>query len=152
MIMKAILKLSASLLFTGIILFLSCSKSASLNGPPPAPQQTMDTLSGREFQFNDLTWREIVSWGTNVIVDIDRPDLFFDPFRELKVKMRHDTSSVWLDVFPETGSYSYPTGVNFFYAVGSDFFYAAAGHLYIYPVPAIHSLIGRKVSIKVKFL
>jgi hypothetical protein len=144
------MKFSFCIFFIGLITFISCGKNYSNNGSPPAPQQASDTLRGREFEFKDRTWREIVSWGTNVIVDIDRPDLFFDPYRILKVTMRFDTSSIWLDVFPETGSYL--SGNNYYYSFGSDFFYAVAGHLYIYPVPANHSLIGTKVSVKVKFL
>ena len=150
--MKTKLKFSASLLFTGIILFLSCSKDSSPNGSPPAPIQYVDTLSGREFEFNDLTWRQIVSWGTNVIVDIDRPDLFYNPFREMRVTMKFDTSAIWLDVFRDSGS-SYPAWPNFYYTTaGSDFFNTVQGRLYIFPIPANHSLNGTKVSVKVKFL
>ena len=148
--MKTLLNLSFFILLIWFSIFLSCSKSSSLDGPPPAPQQTMDTLSGREFEFNDLTWKAIPSWIINVMVDIDRPDLFFNTVRALKVTLRLDTSSVWLNVFQDNGSYL--AGFNFYYTTWSDFFNAASGHLYIYPVPQNFSLNGGKVSVKVKFL
>ena len=151
MIMKTILKFSFYIFFIGVITFTSCSKNFSNNGSPPAPTQYLDTLSGREFEFNGLSWREILSWGTNVIIDIDRPDLFFNPFRELRVTMRFDTSATWLDVFRDSGSY--PAWPNFYYTTaGSDFFNTVSGRIYVYPFPANLSLKGTKVSIKVKFL
>ena len=74
------------------------------------------------------------------MVDIDRPDLFFNLARQMKVAIRLDTSS-------------YPAGINFYYATGwTDFFNALGGHLYIYPVPQYFLLNGRKVSVKVKFI
>ena len=149
--MKTILKFSTCIFFIGLITFISCSKNYSNSGSPSTPLQPLDTLSGREFEFNDLTWRQIVSWGTNVIVEIDRPDLFFNPFREQRVTMRFDTSATWLDVFRDSGSY--PAWPNFYYTIaGSDFFNTVSGRLYIYPFPANYSIKGTKVSIKVKFL
>ena len=149
--MKTILNFNAFILFIGTIIFISCNKNSSPNGSPPAPKQTFDTLSGREFEFNDLTWKAIPSWVTNVMVDIDRPDLFFNPVRALKVTIRLDTSSVWQNVFQDNGSYL--AGFNFYYSTwGSDFFNGASGHLYIYPLPQDFSLNGGKVSVKVKFL
>ena len=148
--MKSFLKVSFFILPIWSAIFLSCSKDSSPGRLPPPPQTT-DTLSGREFEFNDLTWKGIPGWGTNVMVDIDRPDLFFNFFRALKVTTRFDTSSVWLNVFQDNGSYL--AGFNFYYtASGSDFFNALSGHLYIYPIPANSSLNGKKVSVKVKFL
>lgn len=149
--MKRLVNVSFFALLIWPAIFLSCSKDSSPDGPPPAPQQTLDTLSGREFEFNDLTWKGIPGWGTNVMVDIDRPDLFFNLARPMKVAIRLDTSSVWLIVFLDYGSY--PAGINFYYATGwTDFFNALGGHLYIYPVPPYFLLNGRKVSVKVKFI
>jgi hypothetical protein len=148
-IMKRLMKGSFFILLMWSGLFLCCSKSSSPGGSPP-PQQTTDTLSGREFEFTDLTWKRIPSWAANVMVEIDRPDLFFNFSRALKVTIRLDTSSVWLNVFHDNGAYF--GGSNFYYATGgSDFFNAVSGSLYIFPVPPDFSLNGRKVSVKVKF-
>ena len=150
--MKTILKFTACVLFTGVTILMSCTKKPSLTNSQPAPQPILDTLNGLEFEFNDLTWREIQSPGTNVIVDIGRPDLFFNPYRSLKVTIRLDTSAVWLDVFQDTGQ-GYPAAYKFLYTIGgSDIFWAFGGHLYIFPVPANYSLSGTKVSVRVKFL
>ena len=148
--MKSFLKVSFFILPIWSAIVLSCSKDSSPGGSPPPPQTT-DTLSGREFAFADLTWKGIPGWGTNVMVDIDRPDLFFNFFRALKVTILLDTSSTWLNVFHDNGAYL--AGSNFYYAVwGSDFFNGVRGSIYIYPVPQDFSLNGRKVSIKVKFI
>ena len=149
--MKRSLNVSSFILLAWFSIFISCSKNPTHNESPPAPIQFLDSLSGREFEFNDLTWKAIPSWVINVMVDIDRPDLFFNPVRALKVTIRLDTSSVWLNVFQDNGSYL--AGFNFYYTTwGSDFFNAVSGHLYIYPVPQNSSLNGRKVSAKVKFI
>jgi hypothetical protein len=149
--MKTVLKFTAYVLFIGTVLFMSCSKNSSNREPPPAPQPFSDTLTGREFEFNDLTWRELAGLG-NVIVEIDRPDLFFNPFRVLKITIRLDGSAVWLDVPHDQGS-PYPAGFNFFYSIGgSDYFFTVNGRLYILPYPANLSLKGTKVFIRVKFI
>ncbi len=149
--MKRFVNVSFFTLVIWPAIFLSCRKDSSLDGPAPAPQQTLDTLSGREFEFNDLTWKGIPGWGTNVMVDIDRPDLFFNLARPMKVAIRLDTSFVWLNVFQDYGYYL--AGINFYYSIGwTDFFNAVGGHLYIYPVPQYFLLNGRKASVKVKFL
>ena len=150
--MKRLLKVLSFILLSWFSIFISCSKNSTHNVSPPAPTQSLDTLSGREFEFNDLTWREIQSPGTNVIVDIGRPDLFFNKYRSLKVTIRLDTSAIWLDVFQDTGG-GYPAAYKFLYTIGgSDIFWAFSGHLYIFPVPANYSLNGTKASIRVKFL
>lgn len=148
--MKRLVNVSIFALLIWPAIFLSCSKGSSPDRPPP-PQQTTDTLSGREFEFNDLSWKRIPGWATNVMVEIERPDLFFNFFRALKVTIRLDTSSTWLNVFHDNGAYF--GGSNFYYATGgSDFFNAVSGSLYIFPVPQDFSLNGRKVSVKVKFI
>ena len=109
-IMKRLLTVSFFTLLMWSAIFISCSKRSSPDGSPTALQQTMDTLTGREFEFNNLTWKEIDSY---VMVEIaNRPDLFFNPFRTLKVTIRLDTSAVWLNVYQDNGSY--PAGLNFF--------------------------------------
>ena len=149
--MKRLLNVSFFTLLVWSAIFPSCSKDSSLNGSPPPPQQTTDSLSGREFEFNDMTWKGILSWATNVMVETDRPDLFSNPFRALKVTIRLDTSSSWLTVFLDNGAYF--GGSNFYYTIGgSDFFNTDFGRLYIFPVPANQSLTGKKVSVKVKFV
>src|SRR5688572_48606 len=149
--MKNSPKISSFIVLAWLAIFISCNKNpSSIETPPPSP--SLDTLRGREFEFNDLTWQEIHSPGPNVIVAIHRPDLFFNPFRSLEVTIRLDTSAIWLGVLRDTGS-PYPAGFDFFYTIGgSDFFHADGGHLYIFPISGNHSLVGTKVSIKVKFI
>lgn len=55
--MKRLVNVSFFALVIWPAIFLSCSKDSSPDRPPPAAQQTLDTLSGREFEFNDLTWK-----------------------------------------------------------------------------------------------
>lgn len=150
-IMKTVLKFISYALFAGIVIFISCSKNSSNREAPPAPQAFLDTLTGREFEFNDLIWREIAGLGTSVMVEVDRPDLFSNSFRVLKIKIRLDTSAIWLDV-PHSPGYPYPGGFNFFYFYGGDDFFTVNGRLYIFPNPANPSLKGTKASIRVKFI
>jgi hypothetical protein len=149
-IMKTVLKFISYALVAGIVIFISCGKNLSDRGAPPAPQPA-DTLSGREFEFNDLTWRETPEWTGNVLVDItDRPDLFFNPYRTLKASIKLDTSAVWLNVLQDTG-YPYLAGSNFYYGFFGISYYVF-GRFYIFPFPANLPLKGTKVSVRVKFI
>ena len=149
--MKKLLKVSLFVLPAWFAIFMSCSRDSSLINSPPPPQPFLDTLTGREFEFNDLTWREFPSSGPDIIIEIrNRPDLFYYYFRLLKVTIRLDTSAVWMDVFQYTGAYN--AGPTFYHTMGSDFFYASQWSLYIFSFPVIPSLKGTKVAVRIKFI
>ncbi len=107
--MKSKLKFAAFILLTGIIFFASCSKDSpvnttSYNNPPPPPpplrnpQQPLppfppvyDSLSGREFLYNNLVWE---TWGgPYVVVEIPNSRLFL--IRGIEVFI--DSASTWIN-------------------------------------------------------
>jgi len=150
--MKNLPKISSFIVLVWLAVFISCNKNPSSIVSPSSVSQTLNTLRGREFEFNDLTWQVIHSPGPNVIVAIYRPDLFFNPFSSLEVRIRFDTSAIWLGVLRDTGS-PYPAGFDFFYTTGgSDFFHADSGHLYIFPISGNPLFAGIRVSVRVRFI
>jgi hypothetical protein len=79
------------------------------------------------------------------MIDVDRPDLFSNSFRLLKITIRLDTSAVWLNVSLDQGS-------PFLYVFGGPDYFTVVGRLYVFPNPANPSLKGTKASIRVKFI
>ena len=149
--MKKLLKVSSFILPAWFALLISCGKDSSLINSPPPPQLFLDSLRGREFVFNDLIWAQNPFGGGDVMVRIsDRPDLFSYPFRTMNVSIRLDTSAIWLDT-PEFSLYFFPiAGFSFFYSLEET--YGGIFSLDIFPYPAIPSLKGRKVSVRIKFI
>src|SRR5688572_27910716 len=150
--MKKLSKISSFIVLAWFAVFISCNKNPSSIVSPPSTPQSLDTLRGREFEFNNLNWQAIHSPGPNVIVAIYRPDLFFNPFISPEVTIRLDTSTIWLGVLRDTGS-PYPAGFDFFYTIGgSDLFHADSGHLYIFPISGNPLFAGIRVSVRVRFI
>jgi len=116
--------------------------------PPPPPALTRaDTLSGREFFFNNLIWVEgyddVVETNTLSLRIDNRADLFSSSTRKLEVSFRIDSSSVWI----------YP-GTSYHYASGDFFHYTNLfrGYLVILTNYLDLDLIGKKSTVRVKFL
>jgi hypothetical protein len=119
-------------LISSIILFYSCTKYEGSNSlpdqtRPPAANMTPGSLKGREFVFDSLEWIDNdFGYPTFYMVDSD----LFMPGRHLSVAIKHDTLSVWEQ------------------ANG----YVWVGVLAVWPNPAQPALIGKRFSLKVKFL
>ena len=100
---------------------------------------TPDSLKGHEFVFDSLEWIDNdFGYPTFYMVDSD----LFMPGRYLSVAIKHDTSSVWeLATYYNGG----PGSWGYLYSV-------SVGILYVSPNPAQPALIGKRFSLKVKFL
>ena len=146
--MKTLIRYCACPLFFGMIIFTSCIKSDHPFIPRAnyAPSGNfIDTLSGKEFQFDSLIWvynADNINNADNVFISIkNRPDLFMYP-RNFEVSLRPDISSAWVPVVRNEVNLFPPFG--FVYSVGS-------GGIGIVPKPATISLEDRIASVKVRF-
>ena len=134
---------------------ISCQKEKLLDSPrntvlssPPLlfPQ---DTLKGREFIFENLSW---VHAGPGAIGEEEiwigvenRPDLFSNPQRQMEVAVKFDTSTVWLNI-PKWNGTLVPSSIGFVHLI----MYASS--FYVESHPMNFRLQGRKASLKIKFL
>ncbi len=126
------MKLICIFLISSIIVFNSCNKYEGLNSLPnqtrsPAVNTSPESLRGREFLFDSLEWIDD-DFGNPAFYLIDSN--LFMPGRHLSVAIKHDTLSVWEQV----NSYLW------------------VGVLAVWPNPAQPALIGKRFSLKVKFL
>jgi len=153
-IMKQRLKNSVIVIFLGAVLFLSCSKpevQQTNRFPPPSPPPP--SLSGQEFLFDSLIW---IFLDGRFDVGIDeiylqtpaRPDLFpwftYSTYLNAEVLLKFDTASNWINV--KSVDINDPTiPVQYQYWVYSR-------SLYVHMMPPNFQLVGRKASIKIKFL
>jgi hypothetical protein len=152
--MKPRLKYSALAIFIGAGLVLSCSKpelpqTNRFDTLPPAPP----SLSGQEFLFDSLTWtffdgRFDVGVDEIYLQTPARPDLFpwftYITYLNAEVFLKFDTASNWINV--KSVDINDPTmPVQYQYWVYSR-------SLYIHMMPLNFQLVGRKASIKIKFL
>ncbi len=150
--MIPVLKISTLLLsMTCLVVFGSCKKekyvySFVITPPPPPP---VDTLKGKEFKFEDLPW---VLAGPGPVADEEiwigvenRTDLFSRP-RPVEVSIKFDTTAVWLTI-PKWNSPAVPANNGFLYVM--DTFYSS---FYVESYPLSFQLIGRKASVKIRFL
>ena len=150
--MKKNLRNEMILITFAIFLFASCTKDMetlpNVITPPPPPALTRaDTLSGREFFFNNLIWvegydAEIETNTLSIRID-NRADLFNSSTGKLEVSFRYDSSSVW--IYPGTS----------YHNASSDFIHYTnlfRGHLVILTHNLDPGLIGKKSTIRVKFL
>jgi hypothetical protein len=152
--MKLRLKHSALVLLIGAGLFLSCSKPGRpqpnrfATPPPPSP-----SLSGQEFLFDSLPW---IFFDGRFDVGIDeiylqttaRPDLFpwftYSTYLNAEVLIKFDTASNWIGIKSvDINDPAIP--VQYQYWVNLQC-------LFVHMVPLNYRLIGRKASIKIKFL
>jgi hypothetical protein len=148
------LKHSALVVLIGAGLFLSCSKpelpqtNRFDTSPSPPP-----SLSGQEFLFDSLTWtfldgRFDVGVDEIYLQTPARPDLFpwftYSTYLNAEVLVKFDTASNWINV--KSVDINDPTiPVQYQYWVYSR-------SLYVHMVPLNFQLVGRKASIKIKFL
>ena len=129
-------------------IIISCTKepesiSQSILSSPNPPIGTVpnnnpvDSLTGREFTFNDLSW---TSDSMYVFCIINRPDLFYLPERSLDVSISINDSQ-WMKI----SMCPYPT---------DPFFYEPwpAGILKVYLYNYMGALSNSRTSIKVRFL
>ena len=131
-------------LISSNILFNSCTKWEQPNSFPnqpttPRASTTPDSLKGKEFVFDSLEW--IDNDFGNPIFYLEDLSLFM-PGRHLSVAIKHDTLSVWEQVNSYDGGlgswgYSYNVSI---------------GILVVWLHPAQPALIGKRFSLKVKFL
>ena len=151
--MKILIQHIVCLLLIPMMIFTSCIKSdhrfiprANYN-PSGSSGNVIDTLMGKEFQFDSLIWEYNenaynINNVDNVFISINnRPDLFMYP-RNFEVSLRPDISSAWVPVVRNEVNFFPPFG--FVYSVGS-------GGIGIVPKPANISLEGRIASVKVRF-
>jgi len=122
-------------------------KSSQSNNLPPVYYQ--DSLTGKEFIFNNLEWTHA---GPGAIAEEEiwigvgnRPDLFRDPQRPLEVSVKFDTSSVWLNIPKWDGTIT-PSSIGFVHLI----MYQNSFYVESYPMNFL--LVDRKATLKIKFL
>ena len=133
-----------------LLLFISCSKNDPVINynilPPPTPP-IHDSLSGREFIFNDLTWG---SWGNQVVViEVPNSHLFLNKPIEVYI----DSSFSWKYVPFYTVEFGFGTPIPFppnnGFIHDNEYF----NSLFLFAIGANkNQLLGTKVSVKVKVL
>ena len=152
--MKPRLKYSALVISIGVALFSSCSKpdvASTTRLPPPPPP--LPSLSGQEFQFDSLTWFFYDGSFDVGVNDIylktpPRADLFpwvmYHTYLNAEVLLKFDTASNWVQV-KSIDLYSPAIPVQYMYWI-------QLGSLFIDMLPLNYQLVGRKATIKIKFL
>jgi hypothetical protein len=136
--MKTSKKPFAHLLFTMLIMCTSCTKNDGLPRGNNTPHPIIDSLAGKEFQFDNLIWD---SDDINVYLLIkNRPDLFTYP-RNFVVLLRLDTLSEWIPVLQGPVN---PPFNGFVYSAGS-------GNLRILSYLPDLSILNMSPSVRVKF-
>ena len=152
--MNSILKFTACILLIGVVTSVSCNK----NNPVPNtsynyPQQPIqDSLSGKEFVYNNLTWG---TWG-NQVVQVEVPNsyflcLYFFPQRKIKVYI--DSSFLGDGVPFYTVEFGFGAPVPFPPNNGFIYDNNYFANLFLFAIGANNNqLIGSKVSVKVKVL
>lgn len=116
---------------------------------------TSKTVSGLEFVFNDLTW-QLSDFYSLLLDDVwvgtpARPDLFtnapgyaFNLYYPADVYLKFDTASNWL-LIKSVAEIDATQPLQYVYDI-------EAPSLYVHVYPLNYQLVGRKASIKVKFL
>ena len=131
-----IFKNSLILLFVITIIFTSCEKDdKGKSTAPPEPN-----LSGQEFIFNNLFWND--NDMGNSICYVNDPNLF-KPSRQIAVAVKRDTATVWV---PVVNARENPQATGYLYYVSNQ------GIINVWPNPADATLIGTRVSLRVRFL
>ena len=129
------------------IAITSCHKENN-NGYVATP--VIDTLRGKEFSFSDLTWEYYnsgagsPSWDEIYLITPARPELFYNRNLNAEVFLKFDTAANWVEVKSD-GQYNPILPLQYLYITYSP-------HLVINVWPLNFQLVGRKASIKVKFL
>ena len=151
--MESRLKYSALVVLIGTGLFLSCSKPElpQTNRFPP-PFSSPPSQSGQEFLFDSLTW---TFYDGRFDVGVDyvyletprRADLFassYTTYINAEVLLKFDTASNWIAV-KSIDLYDPVIPVQYMYWIYLN-------SLFVEIRPLHYRLIGRKASLKVKFL
>jgi hypothetical protein len=167
--MKPILKFAIFFFLGGVLTLISCKKETPVSTvvtqplppPPPPPNHSPgllqsplppflpvhDSLSGREFLYNNLVWE---TWGDPYIeVELPNSHLFLNRGIEVFI----DSSSTLVNVPFYTVEYGYETVFQFpannGYVYDNNYF----DSVFLFAIAANkNQLIGKKVSVMVKVL
>ena len=160
--MKQVLKFTTCILLFTLVSFTSCKKEPVIQlpivapsppPPPPNPQQPLppfppvhDSLSGREFLYNNLVWE---TWGGPYVeVEIPNSHLFLNRGIEVFI----DSASTWINTpfyTVEFGLGVLPIPPNNGYIYDNNYF----DSVFVFAIhPNFSQLIGTRVSVKVKVL
>jgi hypothetical protein len=164
--MKPILKFAVFFFLSGMLTLISCKKETPVSTvvtqppppPPPPPPGSLrpplppfppvhDSLSGREFLYNNLVWE---TWG-DPYIEVEIPDSHLFLNRGIEVFI--DSSLTWVNVPFYTVEYGYETvfqfPVNKGYLYDNNYF----DSVFLFAIAANkNQLIGKKVSVRVKVL
>jgi len=143
------LKHSALVIVIGAGLFSACSKPKS----PPPTLPPPPSLSGQEFVIDSLTWifldgRYDVGVDDIYLQTTERPNLFpwftYSTYLNAEVLLKFDTASNWINVKSvDINDPAIPVQYQYWVTVRC---------LFVHIIPLNYQLIGRKASIKIKFL
>jgi len=150
--MKPIQKFATCILLTSIAL-ASCKKENDVTPAVIPPQINLstspqDSLTGREFIFNELVWAYDVDGGGNLYIGIEnRPELFSNSNRSVEVSVKPDSSNTWTTI----EKFQYPNSSEYVYSIYSNSLFLFHNP-HIFPWSADTHLAGKVFSVKVKFL
>ena len=155
--MKTLLKIGLQILLINTIFFTSCDKSTyngvEIKTPEPmfdllpcAPH--IDSLSGQEFIYHDLTWQSWTGGEPVVKVELPSSNLFLN--RGIKVSILDDFHAIEVPYYTMEygmGTFALPCNKGFIY--DNSYF----NSLILFAIGANkNQLIGTSVSIKVEIL
>ena len=150
--MKPIQKFATCILLTSIAL-ASCKKENDVTPAVIPPQINLstspqDSLTGRDFIFNELVWAYDVDGGGNLYIGIEnRPELFSNSNRSVEVSVKPDSSNTWTTI----EKFQYPNSSEYVYSIYSNSHFLFHNP-HIFPWSADTHLAGNVFSVKVKFL
>ncbi|TMI86640.1 MAG: hypothetical protein E6H08_20585, partial [Bacteroidetes bacterium] len=104
--MKSIVNLSVLVFLICMMLLISCKKEKAYSTNLSAARQDsllstspQDSLTGREFIFNELVWAYDVDGGGNLYIGVEnRPELFGNNNRSVEVSVKPDSSNTWTTI------------------------------------------------------
>lgn len=150
--MKKILQYSVFVALTACVSFIACKKEEHITRYvwPPVPRLSpvQDSLSGREFIFNDLAWQ---SWGNSIVaLEVPGTNSFLLP-RNIEVSI--DSASTWLNVpfyaveFGMGAPVPYPSNNGYIY--DNNYF----NDVFLFAIGSTNSqLVGTTSSVKIRVL
>ena len=138
--MKKII-LSAAIVFSVLAFCISCKKEIL---PAVAPPPVVNPLSGKEFVFDDLTWKFYNSgfpdWNEIYLLIPSTPTLNQSTMARGELFLKYDTSGIWLPVVRQAEA-----------KPNQHLYFFNAENLIVEVYPLNYQLPGRKASVKVKF-
>jgi len=156
--MNPILKFATFILLSSVA-FTSCKKEnyvppvviAPLGGKTDSAilsTSPRDSLTGREFIFNELVWAYDVDGGGNLYIGVEnRPELFSNNNRSVEVSVKPDSSNTWTTI----EKFQYPNSSEYVYSIYSNSLFLFHNP-HIFPWSADTHLAVKVFSVKVKFL